>query len=210
MILDLGGELVDINYIDPAYGLSSLGWICHGYGDLRPDLLDLVLSRGANPLLLQGAGETFLHLAIRTFGRGIHYFEYETSRIFFVRLMNATAKAKTLEQGIETLTLEGQLGLLTKDGQGQTALDLARKLRFTRQKVFWDALAQCGVSYTLCTTRGMYPAKFRFRRACDCPYGFPVLEYSSMDGNFSKDNSKDEGAEKDGSEDADSETYLFS
>lgn len=241
IMLDLGGELLDINYVDPYSGHSALGQICCGVigseelaesPGLRPDLLDLLLARGANPLVPQVVQQTCLHVAINTLGQERRHFgckarensecnkricfDCEKSKTFLVRLMAATAKARGLEHSGENLGLENQLGLLTEDDRGQTPLDQARRMCFTRQKVFQDALTQCGVPYSLYSIGGRCPNEFKrdlFGDLCFCQpntlehsteNGRLVTQHHSADGNFSYD----DDSENCNSEDGDSESYL--
>ncbi|KAI9789916.1 MAG: hypothetical protein M1816_005685 [Peltula sp. TS41687] len=224
MILDTSGELIDINDNNPHTGISALGYAARVSSGGRLDCLDLLLTHGANPLVLQQGKQTCLHLAVVALGivrtMGLSTEEEKSS---LMRLMNAIAKAKATKEVKENVTLEEQLGLSATDQEGKTPLSLARELCLTRQRVFQDVLAQYGVVYNLpaegCPNKSTrIPDKSH--KYCFCwngSWAVPIYSsrarhvYSSSNSdlpNWASEDSESEDNESDNSGCDESEGYL--
>ena len=184
MVVDLVGALVDINYMehseDPPIALAL-------DPPISSDIVELLLSRGANPLVGYRGG-TYLHTAVDTLG---NYWDASDSSPLVI-LMEAIAKAKAAKDPYKLASRRELYMLDVADDLGHTPLSKAMTLCITRRKIVHKALVKCGIDIDL------FPSGER------CPAQKPLVgllapwcfcdEDSSLDG--SDQSSVDSGSEE--------------
>lgn len=124
MFLDLARDFIDLDQYEPR-GCTVLSAACS-----RPEVLRLLLDRGANPLVRHlFTNETCLHEAVRSLTYGGISFNHAHDK----------ACLKIL--------LESGLRITDKDCFGRTPLNMARYICFARRRILEEALTECGIEF---------------------------------------------------------------
>ena len=140
-MFEISGELIDLNHKN-RFSRSALSEACYELSTHSPDVLDFLLSRGADPLGPGTSGGTCLNTAVQTLGEGA--FDKESSSDFFVILMRAIAEAQATKDQNKLVSREELYGLNVLDDDKHTPLSRAKTLCFIRRKIFHAALVECG------------------------------------------------------------------
>lgn len=178
MIVDLGGELVDLNSMD-SRGLSVLSLFCsrmqqgeykNGYAEPpgwhQIKIFNFLLSRGADPLVRGSYGGTSLNAAVEQLATT---FSISFTSEFFVTLMEAIAKARLAKDSEKFASREELYALNTEDDKGHTPLSRAMTCCIERRRAFHDALLECGFDIDLFPPGEMCPVTGEARLlGCDC------------------------------------------
>ncbi|SLM39701.1 Ankyrin repeat-containing domain [Lasallia pustulata] len=129
MYLDLGADFINLDHCDTR-GEPVLFGACWSGTRLEPEILQLLLDRGANPLVRRLAtNETCLHEAVRNLSAPFGKFD-EVNWKTFLKIL-----------------LEAGLSITDKNFWGITPLDIARTFCFARRRIFEEVLAECGIDF---------------------------------------------------------------
>ena len=176
-MFEISGELVDIN-CKSSISISVLSEACDEHSQHSPDVLNLLLSRGADPLGPGNSGGTCLNTAVHALWK-LQYFQDSNSE-FFVILMRAIAKAQATKDQNKLASREELHGLHVLDNDEHTPLTRAKNLCIRQRKFFHAALVESGFDIDLFPREEICPVQSSSHRwRCHC-YGNSLLDRSDQ------------------------------